>query len=100
MTVTNDDFKPVTAGAMRGFCDVTLPSGMRLHRRTVFGKDGKGWVSPPSKQVIGRDGLVHRNAAGKPTYEPTGSFIDRATQDRWSDAVIEAPRAAHPEVLT
>jgi hypothetical protein len=72
---------------------------MRLHRCTVFAKDGRAWVGPPSKQVIGRDGTVQRNTDGKPRYEPTVSFVDRATQDRWSYAVIEALRAAHPEAL-
>jgi hypothetical protein len=89
----------MTAGALRGFCDVSLPSGMILYRCSVFGKDGKAWASAPSKQVIGRDGTVQRSANGKVRYEPTVAFVDRATQERWSAAVIEALRAAHPEAL-
>lgn len=97
MAVT--DFKPINAGAMRGFVDVHLPSGMVLRRCTVFAKDEKAWVSPPSKQVIGRDGTVQKTADGKTRYEPTVSFVDRATQERWSETVIEALRTAHPEAL-
>jgi hypothetical protein len=93
------DFKPVAAGALRGFCDVVMPSGMKLHRCSIFAKDGKAWAGPPSKQVIGKDGTVQRDANGKVRYEPTVSFADRATQDRWSEAVITALRAAHPEAL-
>ena len=93
------DFKPIRAGAMRGFADVHLPSGMILHRCSIFAKDGKAWASPPSKQVIGRDGTVQKTADGKTRYEPTVSFVDRATQERWSNAVIEALRLAHPEAL-
>lgn len=96
---TIENFKPMNAGALRGFCDVTLPSGMVLHRCSVFAKDDRAWASAPSKQVIGRDGTVQRTADGKVRYEPTVSFVDRATQDRWSAAVIEALRAAHPEAL-
>jgi hypothetical protein len=98
-TLTISDFKPVAAGAMVGFCDVHQPSGMTLHRCTVFSKDGRAWAAPPSKQVISRDGTVQRTADGKARYEPTVSFVDRATQSRWSDAVIAALRQAHPEVL-
>jgi hypothetical protein len=55
---------------------------------------------PPSKQVIGRDGMVQKAAEGKTRYEATVSFADRATQDRWSSLVIEALCIAHPEALT
>ena len=98
-TMTVSDFKPIASGAMRGFCDVTMPSGMVLHRCSVFSKDGRAWVSPPSKQVIGRDGTVQRDANGKTRYEPVASFTDRATQDRWSTAVVDALLAVIPEAL-
>ena len=98
MTVEN--FKAISAGAMRGFCDVTLPSGMVLHRCSIFAKDGKAWASPPSKQIIGRDGAVQKTAEGKARYEPAVSFVDRATGDRWSAAVIEALRVAQPDALS
>jgi hypothetical protein len=97
--MTIADFKPVSAGALRGFCDVVMPSGMVLHRCSIFAKDGRAWISPPSKQVIGRDGTVQRDASGKTRYELTVSFTDRPTQERWSGAVIEALRLAHPEAL-
>jgi hypothetical protein len=42
---------------------------------------------------------VQRTADGKARYEPCVSFEDRATQERWSNAVIEALRLAHPDVL-
>ena len=98
-TTTISDFKPIAAGAMRGFVDVHLPSGMTLHRCSIFAKDGRVWASPPSKQVIGRDGTVQRDAGGKVRYEPTVSFTDRTTQERWSAGVIEALRLAHPGAL-
>jgi hypothetical protein len=93
------DFKSVRAGPMIGLADVTLPSGMILHRCGIFIKDGKAWAAPPSKQVIGRDGSVQKTVDGKTRYEPTVSFVDRATQERWSAAVVEAVRRAHPNVF-
>jgi hypothetical protein len=96
LTISN--FKPISAGAMVGFVDVHLPSGMTLHRCSVFAKDGRAWAAPPAKQIT-RDGAVQRTADGKARYEPCISFVDRATQERWSNAVIAALRLAHPEVL-
>jgi hypothetical protein len=98
MTVEN--FKAIPAGAMRGVCDVTLPSGLVLHRCSIFARDGRAWASPPSKQVIGRDGTVQKTAEGKVRYEPTVSFVDRQTQERWSNAVIAALRIVNPEALS
>jgi hypothetical protein len=59
----------------------------------------KVWVAPPSKQVIGRDGAVQKDGNGKVRYEPTVSFIDRKTQERWSDQVVAALRSAFPDAL-
>jgi hypothetical protein len=98
-TFVVSNFKPISAGSLRGFVDVTLPSGMVLHRCSVFAKGDRVWVGPPSKQVIARDGSVQKTADGKTRYEPTVSFVDRATQERWSAAVISAMRDAHPEVF-
>lgn len=98
-TMQVSNFKAINAGVMRGFCDATLPSGMVLHRCGIFLKDGRAWASAPSKQVIGRDGTVQRMADGKVRYEQTVSFIDRPTETRWSDQVIEALRTAEPEAL-
>jgi hypothetical protein len=93
-------FRPMQAGALIGFADVALPSGMVLHRCSIFVKDDTVWASPPSKQVVGRDGTIQRTADGKNRYEPTVSFTDRWTQERWSAAVVEALRTQHPEALT
>jgi hypothetical protein len=99
MPIIVTEFKPINAGAMRGFVDAHLPSGMILHRCSVFAKGDKVWAAPPSKQVIGRDGTVQRTADGKARYEATVSFTDRATQEKWSAAVIEALSLAYPDAL-
>ena len=69
------DFKSIRSDALVGFCDVHLPSGMILHRCSIFSKDDKAWASPP--QVISRDGSVARSTDGKVRYEATVSFKDR-----------------------
>jgi hypothetical protein len=95
--VTN--FRAIQAGALVGFADVALPSGMILHRCSIFAKDDRAWASPPSKPIIGRDGTAQRTSDAKVRYEPTVSFTDRWTAERWSTAVVEALRAEHPDVF-
>lgn len=93
------EFTALPTGAMVGIADVQLPSGMVLHRCAIFNKDGKQWAMPPGRPMLDRDGRVLKNESGKAKYEPTVSFADRTTQDRWSAAVIDALRADRPEVL-
>jgi hypothetical protein len=81
------------------FVDVHLPSGMTLRHCSVFAKDGRAWAGPPAKQIVGRDGMVSRTSDGKTRFEACVTFVDRATQQRWSDAVIAAVRTAYPDAL-
>ncbi len=94
-----DAFQPMTVGALKGFADISMGSGLRLLRCSVFLKDGRSWVAPPARQIVGRDGVALRTSDGRPRYEPCVSFRDRATADRWSGAVIAALRVAFPEAL-
>jgi hypothetical protein len=93
------DLKPINAGALRCLVNVALPSGMILLGCAVFVKDDRTWAAPPGKPVIGRAGIVEKTPQGKTRYEPTVSFADRATAERWSDAVIAAVRLAYPEAI-
>jgi hypothetical protein len=49
--------------------------------------------------MIGRDGVALKDEKGKVKYAPVVSFTDKNTRNRWSDAVIVALHAAHPELL-
>ena len=62
-------------------------SGVAVHER-----DGQVWASPPSKPLLDRDGKLR--------WSPIVGFVDRQTQTVWSDAVVAALRASHPEALT
>ena len=94
-----NEWKPLARNSMRGFMTVTLPSGMVVHDIVVHVTNGQPWAAPPSKQMIGRDGGALKDANGKGRYSPVISFADKATRDRWSDAVIAALTAAHPDAL-
>lgn len=97
ITVTN--WTPRTAGALLGFCDAEMPSGLILHEVAIMrGKDGGFWATPPSKAMLDRDGRVMTDANGRRRYVPTVSFATKAARARFSAVVIEALRQSHPEI--
>ena len=49
--------------------------------------------------MIDREGVAMKDGKGKLRYSPIIEFTSREIRDRWSAAVIEAMRAAHPEAL-
>jgi DNA-binding cell septation regulator SpoVG len=98
--ITISDWKPLRKGALRGFCTATLPSGMVIYEISVLVSNGKPWCSPPSKPMIDRDGRAMLDDAGKRRYSKIIEFTTKDTRDRFSDAVIAALVAAHPEALS
>ncbi len=98
--ITIEEFTPITRNTLRGFCKVSLPSGMILSDVSVHVSGETAWASPASKPVLDRNGVATRDTAGKIRYVPVVSFARRDLRDRFSNAVIEALRASHPEALT
>jgi hypothetical protein len=96
--VTISDWKPLTRSTLRGFLTAHLPSGMNLHHISVHYRDGTWWVSPAGKPLLGADGTALRDADNKIRYAPIVSF-EKAARQRFSNAIIEALRRAHPEVF-
>ena len=95
-----EDWRPVSRNTLRGFCRVRLQSGMVLHDVAVHAKNGKFWVSPPSKPRLGRDGLQMTDpATGKPLWSPIVAFETKQIGDRFSAQVVEALRRAFPTAL-
>jgi hypothetical protein len=67
---------------------------------TVLTAERGPWASPPSKPMINRDGAVLKDQSGKVRYTPVIEFTSKEVRDRFSDAVVEALRLAHPEALS
>ena len=100
MSIKVLEFREVRKGSsLRGFAKVQFASGLIVNDVTVLVGDRGPWASPPSKPRINSDGTVQKSADGKILYTPIIDFASREIRARWSDAVIEAVRAAHPEVL-
>jgi hypothetical protein len=66
----------------------------------ILNGDRGPWASPPSKPTLDRDGVAMKDQRGKIRYSPLIEFTSMAIRDRWSAAVIDAMRAAHPEALS
>ncbi len=94
------EWRTVAKNTLRGFALVRQPSGMVIADIGLHQREGKAWASPPSKPMLDRDGRQMRDADGKARWSNLISFADRATQTTWSDAVVAAVRAQHPEALT
>lgn len=91
------EWKSLTKGSLRGFAAVRLRNGLTIHDIPVLTSNGKVWASLPSKPMIGKDGQPIIDAkTGKPKYQPILAWPDRATSDRFSEAVVAAIEAEHP----
>ena len=97
--ITISDWKPLTRGTLRGFATVSMPSGMIVHEIAVYVTNGKAWAKPPSKPMIDRDGRVMLDDAGKRRYSQLFEFASAEIRNRWSESVIVALLAKHPEAL-
>jgi hypothetical protein len=98
-SVTISDFKSLERYSLRGFCTVSLPSGMILHEVAIHLSNGAWWASPASRPQIGRDGTVLKGDDNKLKYTPIVSLDSKATRDRFSASVIDALKLAHPELF-
>ena len=92
-------WRPLLKNSLRGFATIRQPSGMVIAEIAIHVRDGKAWASPPSKSMLDRDGRQMRDADDKPRWSVLITFADRPTQTAWSDAVVAAVRAEHPEVF-
>jgi DNA-binding cell septation regulator SpoVG len=94
------DWRAMRRNSLLGFVKVELPSGMVIADVTILSGDKGAWASPPSKPLIGRDGAVLKDAAGKARYQPIIDFTSKEVRNRFSEGVVAALRAAHPEALS
>jgi len=93
-------FKPIVKSGLAGFASVELGIGLRLFDLPVFvGGQSGPWAGLPRKPQLDRERRHRIGADGKPAFEPVAEWRDRETSDRFSSAVIDLIRAAHPDVF-
>ena len=86
-------------GTLLGFARVGFPSGLILNDVALHANSGKIWASPPSKPWIKGTTVVIDEATSKPKYLPVVDFQTHGVRRAWSEQVIKAMRAAHPDAL-
>jgi hypothetical protein len=86
MSITIMNARKLSKGALIGFFDVELPSGMKLNGCTLLEKDGKRWIGLPSKEWVKGDGTK--------SWVPIVEIPDRADRDKFAALVLpEAEKA-------
>lgn len=93
------DWRPMQRNSLLGFAKVEFPSGLIIADVTIMNGERGPWAAPPSKPMVGRDGTAMKDEGGKIRYVPIIEFSSKAIRNKWSDAVIAAMRAAHPEAF-
>lgn len=78
ITISNQ--RKLNKGALIGFFDVTLPSGMKLNGCTLLEKDGRRWIGLPSKEWTKAD--------GSKGYVPVVEIPDRDARDKFTAVVL------------
>jgi hypothetical protein len=73
---------------------------MIVNECTILDGPNGAWASPPARPMVNRDGTVLKDDAGKIRYQSLVEFSSKAVRTAWSDAVVEALRAAHPEAFS
>jgi hypothetical protein len=93
-------FRPVPRGALIGFADIELLSGLLVHDRPVFrAKDGSVWAGLPAKPVVDRDGRQKADVNGTRRFAPLLEWRSRERGDRFSAVVIALIEQACPGAL-
>jgi len=88
------------AGTVLGFFSIDLPSGLIIHDcKLMCGPKGGRWVALPSIKRLDHDGNPRLDPHGKAMWSPIVEFVDRPTQDRFRDMVLDVLRSQHPDLF-
>jgi hypothetical protein len=93
------EWRPFIKNTLRGFATVELPIGLVIRDISIHDKGGKRWAGLPAKPVLDAEGRHVSNHAGHRQYCALLGWRDRDLADRFSVAVVDAVRAAHPDAL-
>jgi hypothetical protein len=86
MTITVSNARKINKGALIGFFDVELPSGMKLNSCTLLSKDGRRWIGLPSREW--------QKPEGTKAWQPIVEIPDREARDKFTAAVLQLAERA------
>ena len=92
------EFRRVERGTLKGFAKIKVPQWrLTMDDVAIHEKNGKAWAALPARPILDENREVVRDEEGKVKYCKTLYFDDRATADRFSDAVLKAVASRKPE---
>jgi hypothetical protein len=94
-----EEFRSLPHNSLLGFARVRMPSGMIFSDCAINWTAGRYWAAPASKPQVNRDGVCLRGKDGKILYVTIVGFASKELRDKFSDAILDALRASHPEAL-
>jgi hypothetical protein len=97
------EWREMRKGTLCGFATVRVNAvGLVIHDIPVLASGGgkNAWAGLPGKPIVGADGVAKRDpATGKLRYSMVLEWSDKRVADRFSNAVVEAVKQAHPGVV-
>jgi hypothetical protein len=90
--ITASDWRAVTKNSLQGFCVLTLsPSGIVLRDCALHERDGKRWVSLPSRPQLDAEGRHRKDpATGKALWLPVVEIRGKDQRERFQRAALIA----------
>jgi len=83
MAIECIDYREHISGALQGFATIWVPKmGLEIQGISLFSKEGRRWVSMPSKE--------YTNKEGEKKYSPIVSFRDKKHHSLFGEACLEA----------
>jgi hypothetical protein len=95
------EWRKIRKSARAGFVVAHFPLlHITITSITVFESGSRRWASPLARPLLRDDGSPLLDDNNKPRWAPLIKFDDREIGDRFSEAVIGALLAAHPDAFT
>ena len=90
--ITASDWREVVKNSLQGFCVLTLsPSGIVLRDCALHERDGKRWISLPSRPQLDSEGRHRKDpVTGKALWLPVVEIKGKAEREKFQAAALAA----------
>jgi len=90
--IAASDWREVVKNSLQGFCVLTLsPSGIVLRDCALHKRDGKRWISLPSRPQLDSEGRHRKDpATGKALWLPVVEIKGKAERERFQNTALAA----------
>jgi hypothetical protein len=90
--ITASDWRAVVKNSLQGFCVLELaPSGIVLRDCALHERDGKRWISLPSRPQLDAAGQHRKDpATGKALWSPVVEIRGKDQRERFQHAALAA----------